>query len=918
MAQGWSGSDHGLVARDDELRSVRRHLTSGGRVLTVLGMAGAGKTALLTAAAAGAAAEGWLVLRLRGRATEAKLGFATLLDLLDAADAPDPETAALAGSVRERVLGGGTPDALRLRRDVHQWLLALAPDELVLVLVDDAQWVDPASWLVLSFVANRLADSTVSVLLASRTDAPAAGLEDQPVLHLAPLVPAAAAELLERVGLATDPVVRSAVVQQAAGNPLALLELARVGSGAVPSATRVHPTVPAAIEAAFAAELPALPDDTRWVLLLAAAGGTDLAVLARAVGDTGDVMALLEPAERADLVRVGDAQVSFRHPLVEAAVYGLAGARQRRRAHARLADLFPVEDDRHVWHLAAATEGPDEAVATALLASAERMRDRGAQEEAADAVVRAAELTADPDLRDERMLNGLSLSTAVGHVHRLSALAAHFRRRSTHPVVRAKAAQLHAYVLAQTMQQASAQDMLQVALEEMIKVDDVGGWASLTTLASLTYQTCRRREVLAHWLERYEAITPHDFDDQPLNAAARLWIIAALDPVAPPAEVRQRLRTAPDLPSGAPAHLAAPYEMLLGATAWVLDDPGTALQRLGRSGDLMRLSGAVQQLPQNVMTLGQVQFDTGRYDDADRSGRQLVDLSEAYGLPYYRAAGRELRARVAAVRGEPDAVATLDALLTGTEPGQSVSLEANLLAGRALALSAQREHEAAYQQWRGLFDADGTPLHPHVSLRSLGELAAAADRVDRLDDVVAIVRGAEGQLTDLPGQRLTRVLARAKAHLAGDAAGPLYERAVHEGGAADFPFERAGAQLEYGGWLRRQRRATDARDHLRSAHQTFTRIGATAWAAMAEAELRAAGVRADGDHHAARWAALTAQEREIVRLAATGLSNKEIGQALFLSPRTVGAHLYHAFPKLGVTARSQLRDVVDGGSESRD
>jgi DNA-binding CsgD family transcriptional regulator len=912
MAQGWSGWDHGLVARDDELETVRRHLTSGARVLTVLGVAGAGKTALVSAAAAAATRDGWLVLRLRGRPTETRLGFAALLDLLDAVDAPDEDVAALAESVRDRVLGDGGADALRLRRDVHQWLLGLAPDGRVLVLVDDVHWVDPASWLVLSFVANRLTDSDVSFLLASRSSTAPDGLADLPVLLLEPLSPSSSTELLQRAGLAADPVVRAAVVQQAAGNPLALLELARVGTGAVPGATVVHPTVPAAVEAAFAADLPGLPEATRHALLLAAAGGADLTVLARALPGPDGVAEVLEPAERVELVRVVGNQVLFRHPLIEATVYGLAGARERRRAHLELAALFSPGDDRQVWHRAAAADRPDADVADALLASAERMRRRGAEQEAAEAVVRAAELTLDPDLRDERLLYGIGLSSAIGQVHRIAALAEHFRRSSNHPVVRARAGHLHAYVLAHTMQQQAAQDLLQESLEELIKVDDEDGWGSLTTLASLTYQTCRHEGLLADWLERYEALTPHDFEDHPLNAAARLWVRAAIDPLGAPASLRQELRRAPQVLAGDPPLFAsAAFDSLLGATAWLLDEEPEGLHRLRRSVEQMQRSGAAQLLPQTVIALGQVQFDLGHLDDADRSGRQVVDLSEAHGLEYYRAAGRELRARVAALRGEPHALAEVDALLADLEPGQAASLEANLLASRALALTAQREHEAAYEQWRRLFDRDGAPLHPHVSYRQLGDVVAAAARVDRLEDVAPIVRAAEQRLSDQPGGRMSRVLARAKALQAGAAAGPLHERAVAESGASTWPFEWAGAQLEYGVWLRRQRRATDAREHLRSAHQTFARIGATPWAAVAEAELRASGVRVDGDDTAARWARLTGQEREIVRMAAEGMSNKEIAQALFLSPRTVGAHLYHAFPKLGVTARSQLRDVVE-------
>jgi DNA-binding CsgD family transcriptional regulator len=154
------------------------------------------------------------------------------------------------------------------------------------------------------------------------------------------------------------------------------------------------------------------------------------------------------------------------------------------------------------------------------------------------------------------------------------------------------------------------------------------------------------------------------------------------------------------------------------------------------------------------------------------------------------------------------------------------------------------------------------------------------------------------------------VLARAAANLAGAAAEPSYELAVATGGGGTWPFERAGLELDYGGWLRRHRLPTRAREHLQSALVTFERLGAAPWAELARSELRAAGVTTEAPT-ARSWSSLTSQERQVVRLAARGLSNREIGEALFLSPRTVGTHLYNAFPKLGVTTRGRLRDVVE-------
>jgi DNA-binding CsgD family transcriptional regulator len=136
-----------------------------------------------------------------------------------------------------------------------------------------------------------------------------------------------------------------------------------------------------------------------------------------------------------------------------------------------------------------------------------------------------------------------------------------------------------------------------------------------------------------------------------------------------------------------------------------------------------------------------------------------------------------------------------------------------------------------------------------------------------------------------------------------------HRQAVVDPEASRWPFELANAQLEYGGWLRRRHRLAEARAQLQAALGVFDRLGTLAWAEMTRAELRAAGVATTGPEESA-WAELTGQERQVVRLAASGLTNPEIAAALYLSPRTVSTHLYHAFPKLGVTARAQLRDVV--------
>jgi DNA-binding CsgD family transcriptional regulator len=209
---------------------------------------------------------------------------------------------------------------------------------------------------------------------------------------------------------------------------------------------------------------------------------------------------------------------------------------------------------------------------------------------------------------------------------------------------------------------------------------------------------------------------------------------------------------------------------------------------------------------------------------------------------------------------------------------------------------------------RWLFRDDGEPRHTHVSYQELGHYVATAVRAGAASDVEPVLALATERLAG-SGKRLRLELARARALVAGDDAEPLHREAVSDPEAARWPFELANAQLEYGGWLRRRHRQGEARTQLRQALDVFERLGTPVWVETARAELRAAGVATPAPEPSA-WAGLTGQERQVVRLAANGLTNPEIAASLYLSPKTVSTHLYKAFPKLGVTSRAQLRDVL--------
>src|SRR6478735_907735 len=301
----WAGELDGLVGRDDLLAQLQDLLGAGGRCAVLVGIPGAGKSAVLGRTARAAAADGWTVLSVTGHAADQGLPFASLVDLLVAAGA---------SHALDEVSG---TDPLRLRLDVLERLEHLAETAPVLVALDDVQWFDESSLAVLGFVANRLLGSQVTMLAAALGDRPPGAFLGQRVIELTALSDSEAGLVLRRAGLDLDALAFSAVVERAGGNPLALLELGRA------TATGSDSLVLSTVEAAFAAELADLPAATRRVLLLAAAGGGDLGVLGR-IGGRGQLVADLAPAESTGLVRVVDRQVRFRHPMARAAAYTVA------------------------------------------------------------------------------------------------------------------------------------------------------------------------------------------------------------------------------------------------------------------------------------------------------------------------------------------------------------------------------------------------------------------------------------------------------------------------------------------------------------------------------------------------------------------------------------------------------------------
>jgi hypothetical protein len=443
-----------LVGRGSECALLDRVLleASAGQsgTLALSGEPGIGKSALLQYGVEHST--GMRVLRARGIESEAVVPFAGLLELLrpvlDHLDRiPGPQADALATALA--LQSGDAYGRFAVGAATLSLLAAVAEDSPVLVVLDDVHWLDGSSAESLLFAIRRLVADPIAVLMAVREGEPSLlDGSDIAELRLVGLDRAAAQELLADH---KEEMVRPGVVDRlhalTGGNPLALLEIgvdaAGLGGGQIaeliPVTTRTA--------RAFLGRYRLLPERTRRMLVLTAAGGDgSLATLSRAAGRLGLEVDDLAIAERAGLVVLDVGSVRFRHPLVRSTIYSDAEPEWRREAHRVLASLFDTNADQRAWHLAAASIGPDEVASTALEQAAGRARLRYAYAEAATAFERAARLTSDASGAGELLYEAADTAWLGGHTERSSALAEEVVARRPGPALAARVGHLRGHL----------------------------------------------------------------------------------------------------------------------------------------------------------------------------------------------------------------------------------------------------------------------------------------------------------------------------------------------------------------------------------------------------------------------------------------------------------------------------------------
>ncbi|NKY25270.1 helix-turn-helix transcriptional regulator [Nocardia gamkensis] len=903
-----------MVGRDDEQAQLFSFVTArGGRSLILRGETGVGKSALLAHAADMAERAEHEVLRVTGVEAESELPYAGLHQFLypllaHVRDLDEGSRAAFDAVFGQRA--GDPPSVMTLGIAVLNLLGAAARERPLLLVLDDGQWLDAASAEVCGFVGRRLTGSAVKMLIALRADIPSRlDTAALPETTIPPLSEQAAARLLDQRHPGLNARTRRLTLEHARGNALALLELPAYIVGAADTSDDVIDELavplPKRLQRLYSGRITALPETVRAELLKGALDG----VGARAAATVGPASRYrMRDAEEA--VRVGLLEIDlrtgdfmFRHPLVRSAVVQLATPNQRRAAHAALARVHHADLERRARHLAAATIDPDEQVAAALEAAAESATRRGGAMAAVAWLTRAAQLSENHEDRSRRLGDA---AFVAGHAARLGQAQRIVQSDPAPGGNESPAAVLaSAYsALYEDGDVRTSHRRVSAAIEELS-----------------TRGAREQPEMLVRLVNLLLAISQYAGDAGTWTSTRDL--LAGMGELLPPRSriyrdswsdvVRHGAGVAPRVESAA-ARLAElePWDVTrLAVSSYHLDIAVEYRPHLQRIVDRELETGAVAS---GIVMLHLIMLDqtsTGEWDEAERTGLRSLRRAVDLGYDLFAHQSRGYLAQLAALRGRLDEARELQAVVDSwARPrGLGFLTQAADAAGTTAALTAG-DFEAAYLHAIGITPPGEFAPYAYQASRGLLDLVEAAVHTGRAEEARAHAAAAWDAGLPAISPRLAILTFGATAMTADDdaRAAHMVARAESHPSAARFPFELARIRSAHGLRLRHANSRTAARHYLSAAAASFDRLGAAAWAERARAELPPLGVSGAGA--AAEPATLTWQERRIADLAAAGLSNKEIGVQLHLSPRTVGSHLYRIFPKLGITTRAALRDAL--------
>lgn len=903
-----------LLGREPEQRRLealfaRAQEDSNGQALLVSGEPGIGKSVLLAWATRAASARGMRVLTAPGTPSEASLPFAGLHRLLrpilaDVDALPRPQRDAVRAAFG--LTGAAAPELFLIALGVLTLLAEATNEAPVLVVVDDGHWLDRETAEVLAFVARRIEEEPIALIVSVRTRQ-AHGLAEAGMaeLRLEPLAPAPASALLGSRFPGLSSAIHEQVLDQAAGNPLALVELP-LGSVEAPRAGSDDAWLPltARLEQAFASRLPELPEVARTLLLVAAADDGDT------IGEVVEAgMALrgadvgaddLEGAIAVGLIELDEATIRFRHPLVRSAIYQSASPVERRAAHAALADVI-LDEDRSVWHRAGASVGPDDDVARQLEVAAARAQRRGAIATARVGLERAARLTLDSGDRMRRLLGAAHLAADLGDGETTLRLLGEAAKEDLTAQERVRIASgrvpfdaslalgpadLRPQV--EAGEHAAAGGDVDAAMHVLIDA------AALTWMLDLPWAGVR-----APLVDAIERLAPEPDDPRVLVALA----------VGAPVERGRVVLNALRRRSTAPARDASTSYL----EGWAASNVGAfdlAIAPLSRAVVELRAEGRLGVLSRALILLTWSAYHTGDFRMAITAADEAVRLTRETAQPHGVSYAMGAMAIVHAARGD---------LKAARELVEALERDPLVLGARAMLATLQHAHGLialgegritnAYAHLRRIFEPGGPANHRAIEQSALMDLVEVAVHLAEHREARIVVERMERVAEQTAAPLLLASLAFARPLLAADEDAEALFVAALSNDLRRWPFLHARMSLAYGRWLRRGRRVSEARVPLESAATAFVLLDASRWHERAVRELRAAG----GDverRPPADYDALTPQEMQIAQLAANGLTNREIAQDLFISPRTVSTHLHRIFTKLGITARAQLGDAL--------
>jgi DNA-binding CsgD family transcriptional regulator len=897
-------SDGGLVGRDRELAACEKlfgRASHEGGVLLLRGPPGIGKTSLLAAARTRAAVLGFRVLGTAGSEAEGTFSFAALQPLLLPVidiDTGMPEHLRTALLSALGLVDAQIPALETVGLAVLGLLSGLATEATPLcIVVDDVHWLDTSTAAVLQFVARRLGADPIVLLAAGRDGGwPPAGA--WPEMRIEPLDLTSAEALLAARASALPSPARRRVLAEAAGNPLGLVEL----SGSVAAAPHDLPEVlplTARLEAAFAGRAVAMSDATRAALLVAALApaASTTEVLAAASTLTGNPVELsaLDAAADDRLVDVISRQVHFRHPLVRSAVVQAAAPSVRRAAHQAVANVIR-DAQRRLYHRAEASVGYDDELASELEAAAELAVRRGSLGSAVRSLDQAAALTVSVPRRGARLVRAAQLSFELGQADETRRFLALADSSELAWAEQVSARQLTVALDGpDTDDPHRAWELLGFAQEALAAGNRDG---ALDLLVFTSSQLAWGQP----WLEVGRAIVaavqrvPASPDDLRVIA-----VIAQAQPVRAHRELTARLQKVDD------EQLSdAASQQLIGFVSVITADYERGATLLDRAEQQLRKDARLAQLSLVLTFRGVAAFSAGQWRLAEQVLDEAERLTADTVQPSWLHRARYTRAGVAGLTGDEERHRQIiDELAARFQRTRASHRDNHLTFMQGITATMAGRHDDAVTLLSALFEPDDPMFEARTGYDALFYLADSAVAKDRAD---LIQRAVEVMAATVPAPWPAPLQAAADYARAVTAAetdiGPRLEAAL-AGPAGTRPFDRARVQLAYGRWLRHHHHQVRAREHLREARAIFDRLGNDPFANRSRVELRAAG-EASHKRPSADWDQLSPQELQIAQLVAEGLSNKQIGERLFLSHRTIASHLYRIFPKLGVTSRAQL------------